>query len=179
MPFCSKCGSNVADGMSFCPACGTPVKVAAAAAPAPPTQTPTTITQPAATSTGGSGAPAPVMTSAPMASNVAGLLAYVAGFITGIVFLVIEPYKNDKFVRFHAFQSIFFSVACFIVSIAFNIVLGILTHIMGLFGLFWFLLPLIDLGLFLLWLFLMFKAYNNERFMLPIIGELAAKQAGQ
>ena len=54
-----------------------------------------------------------------MSSNVAGLLCYILGFITGIIFLVIEPYKNDKFVRFHAFQSIFFNVALIVFWIAY------------------------------------------------------------
>ena len=44
-------------------------------------------------------------------ANAAGALAYLAGIITGILFLVIDPYKSDRFVRFHAFQSIFFNVA--------------------------------------------------------------------
>ena len=174
MPFCTKCGSSVADGMSFCPACGTPMKVApAAGAPAvPPTQTNTAVTQPAPT-------PGPVTTSAPLAPNIAGLLTYIAGVITGIIFLVIEPYKNDKFVRFHAFQSIFFCVAWVVVSVVFNIIIGILSHILGIFSILWFIGPLIGLAFFLVWLFLMFKAYNNERYMLPVIGEIALKQSGQ
>ncbi len=179
MPFCSKCGTNVAEGMSFCPACGAPVK--AAAAPAPPAPGVTTVTQPAPTPTAGPAPAAPASTSAPLASNVAGLLAYIAGFITGIVFLVIEPYNKDKFVRFHAFQSIFFNVAIIVFWIAFGIVSGILIHVsFGIFGLiFFFVDGLLGLAIFLYWLFLMYKAYNNERYMIPFIGEIAAKQAGQ
>jgi uncharacterized membrane protein len=115
-----------------------------------------------------------------MTSNVAGMLAYLGWFITGIIFLVIEPYKNDKFVRFHAFQSIFFTIACFVISTAWSIIFG--TLLLASWGAMWPLVSLthslIHLGFFVLWLFLMFKAYNNERFMLPIIGELAIKQAG-
>lgn len=115
-----------------------------------------------------------------MDTNVAGMLTYILGFITGIIFLVIEPYKDNKFVRFHAFQSIFFNVALIVFWIAFGIVtsilgyvsLGILAILMGFIGL------LIWLAIFLFWLFLMFKAYKNERFMIPFIGPLAAKQAG-
>jgi uncharacterized membrane protein len=123
-----------------------------------------------------------------MTSNVAGLLAYVLGFITGIVFLVLEPYNKDKFVRFHAFQSIFFNV----VMIGFWIVWTILTMIMwaigfrilgytigGLISTVMSLGSLVvSLAFLITWVFLMFKAYNNQRFELPLIGKLAARQAG-
>ncbi|HLI34824.1 MAG TPA: hypothetical protein VKW70_07245 [Terriglobia bacterium] len=115
-----------------------------------------------------------------MASNVAGVLAYIVGFITGIIFLAIEPYKRDAFVRFHAFQSIFLSVACILCAIGWAILSGILFAVsLGFLWHFVFLAwLLIRLGFFILWLFMMYKAYNNERYMLPIIGPLAAKQAG-
>jgi len=106
-----------------------------------------------------------------------GALCYFAGWITGVIFLVIEPYKNDKFVRFHAFQAIFFSVALIPVYIVFMI----LGFILGAIHLGLLLLPLwliLVVGIFGGWLFLMWKAYNNEQFKLPIIGDLAAKQAG-
>jgi len=115
-----------------------------------------------------------------MASNVAGLLAYVLGFITGIIFLVLEPYNKDKFVRFHAFQSIFFNVAMIVFWIAYTIVstvlgvvsFGILGIAMAILGL------LVFLGILVYWVFLMYKAYNNEKYMIPYIGKLAAQQAG-
>jgi uncharacterized membrane protein len=115
-----------------------------------------------------------------MSNNVAGLLCYVVGWITGLIFLLIDPYKNDKFVRFHAFQSIFFNIALIGVYIAvffISIVLGFITKglsiiIMGP------LMLLVWLGVLITWIFLMIKAYNNQTFKLPIIGDLAAKQAG-
>jgi uncharacterized membrane protein len=110
-------------------------------------------------------------TSTGMSENVAGALCYLVGFITGIIFLVIAPYNQNKFVRFHAFQSIFLNVA----YIAFWILasfLTILTHGIGIL-----LYPLIGLGFFVLWLYMMFSAYNNKRVKLPIIGDLAEKQA--
>jgi uncharacterized membrane protein len=149
MAFCGKCGSAIADGAAFCGSCGAP-----ASTPPPP---------PAATQSG------------QMSSNVAGLLAYILGLITGIIFLVIEPYKNDRFVRFHAFQSIFFCIALIVFSILWSIVGVMLGSILG--SLWWAVGLIIRLG-FLLWLFLMYKAYNNERYMLPVIGDMAAKQAG-
>ena len=156
MAFCARCGAQLADGTSFCASCGTPVGSAA------------------------SGPAAPAVSGTAMASNVAGLLTYILGFITGIIFLVIEPYKNDKFVRFHAFQSIFFNVALVVFWIAYMILasilgfvtLGILAMLMGLLGL------IITLAILAYWIFLMYKAYNNELYKIPFIGDLAAKQVG-
>jgi len=106
-----------------------------------------------------------------MSENVAGALCYLVGFITGIIFLVMAPYNQNKFVRFHAFQSIFFNVAYIVVWILVSI-LTMLTHGIGIL-----LYPIIMLGFFVLWLYLMFSAYNNKRIKLPVIGDLAEKQA--
>jgi uncharacterized membrane protein len=104
-------------------------------------------------------------------------LCYFVGWITGLIFLLIEPYKNDKTVRFHAFQSIFFNVAligAYIVLIILGIILAVI-HL----GLLLFPIWLIfGCGVLGLWILLMFKAYNKQIFKLPIIGDLAAKQAG-
>jgi len=115
-----------------------------------------------------------------MPSNVAGMVAYLLGFVTGILTLVMEPYKNDKFVRFHAFQSIFLSGGYLLVSVAWSSVSGGLLAVNA--DAFW---PLISLGwwavhfaFFVLWLLLLYKAYNNERFELPLLGPIARKQAG-
>jgi uncharacterized membrane protein len=156
MAFCAKCGAQLAEGTGFCGSCGTPVGSAAG------------------------GPPAPAAAGTAMSSNVAGLLTYILGFITGIIFLVIEPYKNDKFVRFHAFQSIFFNVALIVFWIAYMILssiltfvsFGILAVVMGLLGL------LILLAVLAYWIFLMYKAYNNQLYKIPFIGDLAAKQVG-
>ena len=160
MAFCAKCGASMEEGVTCCAGCGAPVGAAATGAPAP--------------------AAAPAAASGAMASNVAGLLAYVLGFITGIIFLVLEPYNKDKFVRFHAFQSIFFNVAMIVFWIAYTIVstvlgvvsFGILGIVMALLGL------VVFLGILVFWVFLMYKAYNNEKYMIPYIGKLAAQQAG-
>ena|SRR5215469_3397070 len=112
-----------------------------------------------------------------MGNNVAGLLCYLFGWLGGLIFLLIEPYKNEKFVRFHAFQSIFFAVAL----IGVYIVLFILGIVLGMIHLGILLVPIwlvLGLAIFGAWVFLMFKAYSNETFKLPIIGDLAAKQAG-
>lgn len=163
MAFCSKCGAQVNDGAGFCQACGTAVS-AAGTAPAVPMS-----------------APPPPAASAGMTNNVAGLLCYILGIVTGVVFLLIEPYKSNRFVRFHAFQSIFYWLACFAVVIVWRqIIVGMLFSGGGLAGLgmFGLLYALVRLAMFGGWIFLMIKAYNNEEFRLPIIGDLAAKQAG-
>ena len=110
----------------------------------------------------------------------ASALSYLAGIVSGILFLVIDPYKTDRFVRFHAFQSIFFNVgwiALWIVWMIVGLVLGAVTK-----GLFFFLQLPIDLllmvGGFALWAFLMYSAYQGKMMRLPVIGALAAKQAG-
>ena len=165
MASCSKCGSVVSDGAAFCSVCGSPVSpVASPAAPVP--QPPAAPISPAVTSAAG------------ISSNVAGALCYLAGLVTGIIFLVVEPYKRDAFVRFHAFQSIFFSIVWIIFRILWsNIVLagplGFLWSLFSLIG------TLISLAFFLFWLFLMYKAYNKEKFMIPVIGEMASKQAAK
>jgi uncharacterized membrane protein len=115
-----------------------------------------------------------------MSDNLAGLLCYLVGIITGILFLVLEPYNKSKFVRFHAFQSIFFFVAWIAVWIVLAILSTILHIILG----FWTAASLISLvhlvvwlGFFVLWIFLMIKAYQGQKFLLPIIGPIADKQA--
>ena len=97
------------------------------------------------------------------------------GFITGILFLVLAPYNQNRNVRFHAFQSIFFSAA----SIGLGFVFMFVSLLTGGWSLF--LLPvfwLIRLGLFVLWLVLIIKTYQNQKLVLPIIGPMAEQQAG-
>jgi uncharacterized membrane protein len=153
MPFCQKCGTQV-EGQ-FCQNCGAPV---ASPGFAPPPQQPQSAPQ------AGAG----------MQDNLAGALSYVLGLVTGIIFLVVAPMNQRPFVRFHAFQSILFSIAWF----ALWIVLGIVTSFLSILSLV--LLPielLIALAGFLLWLFLMWKAYNNEMWKLPVLGNIAEQQA--
>ncbi len=103
-----------------------------------------------------------------MEQNIASLLCYVFGFVTGIVFILIE--KDNKVVRFHAFQSLFTSLPLFILYYVLAIVLGgILPGIV---------FTLIYLALLGLMIFLAVKAFQNQMIKLPIVGDLAAKQAG-
>jgi uncharacterized membrane protein len=112
-----------------------------------------------------------------MSNNVAGLLCYLFGWLGGLIFLLIEPYKNEKTVRFHAFQSIFFCVAL----IGVYILMFVLGFVLGMIHLGILLIPIwlvLWLGIVVAWIILMVKAYGNQIFKLPIIGDLAAKQAG-
>jgi uncharacterized membrane protein len=104
-----------------------------------------------------------------MDQNIASLLCYVLGFITGLIFVIIE--KDNKVVRFHAFQSLFTFLAIFVLQIVIGIVISIIPFLAILSLLF----TLAVLGL---WIFLMIKAFQNEMVKLPIVGDLAAKQAG-
>jgi len=103
-------------------------------------------------------------TSSGLEQNIAGLLCYSFWFITGIIFLVLE--KENRFVRFHAMQSILLFVAMFIVSI----ILTIIPIIGWLISLLFFPLTLV------LWVFMMFKAYKGEWFKFPVIGDIAEQQ---
>ena len=190
MPFCKNCGSSV-EGQ-FCQRCGTPVAAPPAGGNAPPPPGPAyqqpsapppgAYQQPSAPPPGAyqqPGAPPPAATDAGLTENVAAALCYFLGLITGILFLVLEPYSRSKTIRFHAFQSIFLNVAMIVVMIVLTIVFSILRAILP-FGM-WFLFSLVDLviwlGFMVLWLFLMFKAYQNQKLVIPIIGQLAEKQA--
>ena len=166
MAACSKCGSVVSEGAVFCNVCGSSVSAGSGPGFVPPP--PQSVPPPPPVSAAGSG----------LSSNVAAALSYLVGFITGILFLVMEPYKRDPFVRFHAFQSIFFSIAMFVFQIVWSIAMGLMFSF-GMLGLLGLIGTLFGLAVFVLWLFLMFKAYNNERFMIPYIGEFALKQAGK
>jgi uncharacterized membrane protein len=154
MAFCGSCGAEVG-GAAFCPKCG-----AAQAAGAPAGSGGAA----AATATGTSG----------MEENVAGLLSYIFGWITGLIFLLID---KRPFVKFHAAQSIALNIAFVGIWIAFWIVSSFITVITAAMHipigfLTFFLSPIIGLGFLALWIFMMYKAYNHEKYKLPIIGNL-------
>jgi uncharacterized membrane protein len=161
MPFCASCGSPV-EGR-FCAKCGTPL---GSAAPAGGT--------PAATPLG-AGVPAPAA-GAGLTENAAAALCYVLTFITGILFLVLEPYNRNRTIRFHAFQAIFLGVAWIVLWIAIGILFAMMGSVGFFFGYF-FLRSLIGLCFFVLWIYLIVMAYQGKTIVLPIIGPLAQKQA--
>ncbi|MFH1875361.1 MAG: DUF4870 domain-containing protein [Candidatus Omnitrophota bacterium] len=104
-------------------------------------------------------------TSTGMQANIAGLLCYLVGFITGIVFYLVE--KNNKFVRFHAMQSI--------IAFGFLFVMATLLPWIPVIG--WILTPVLWVVNLVLWIVLMIKAYQGELFKLPIAGDIAEKNS--
>jgi uncharacterized membrane protein len=154
--FCSACGGQMADGATTCPGCGKSVSVGggAAAAPAP------------ATNSGN--------------DNIIALLCYSPVAIVGIILgLAVEPYKNSKLVKFHAFQSLFTCIGLFVAFFGLGIVGSILSTILPFLALV--LVPVyfvLWIGSIVLCVYMMIKAYKGEMTKLPIVGNFAAKQAG-
>lgn len=160
MAFCANCGTQVANGVAFCPNCGKAAATAGASSAAAPAAAPAPAVGAASTASTGS-----------MAENVAGMLAYFT-IIPAIVFLLVEPYKSNRFVRFHSFQCLFTVGALIVLQIALSII-GYALPVLVL--PFWTLLGLAELAL---WLLLVIKAYQGQMFKLPIVGDMAEKQAG-
>ena len=148
--FCSNCGVQLPENANNCPGCGTPAPSVGRGVAAAPAQA-------------GAGG---------LTDNVAGLLAYVT-IVPAIIFLVIEPYNRSRFIRFHAFQSIFFCVAWTILSVALSFV-GAMPFLGWATLLLW---PLLGLGGLILWVLMAMKAYNGQMWKLPVIGDIAEKQA--
>lgn len=140
MPFCAGCGTVVTDSDRFCAKCGRPVE---AAVPI-------------------SGA------EAGMPQNIAAALCYLIGPVTGVLFLVIDPYRRDPLIRFHAMQSILVGVAWFVFWVLVMMVFR---------GVGFFLAPIVSLGFLVLWIFLIAKTYQKQKVVLPVIGRWAEQQA--
>ena len=164
--FCAKCGASLVPGARFCAECG--------AAAGEPTGREDTGAGSGAAPAGGAGG----IDVGGLTQNMASLLCYPLLFISGIAFLVLEPYRRDPMVRFHAWQVILFSVALIVIAIGF----GILRFIFG----FIYLDRLISLvswlvrvGLIGAWILMAVKAYGGEKWKLPIIGDLAEQQAAK
>jgi uncharacterized membrane protein len=151
MPHCTKCGTMVADNVAFCPSCGTPqaAGVTTAMAPAAGTQ---------------SG----------LSENVAGLLCYALGWITGLIFYFID---KRPFVRFHAAQSIVVFGSLTVI----RIVLAMLFMSSGLagFSMGFGLLTLVSILGVVLWILLMIKAYQGEKYRIPLAADLADQIFGK
>jgi uncharacterized membrane protein len=118
--------------------------------------------------------PTPTTTQSGLSENAAGGLAYIT-IIPAIIFLVAEPYNKSSYIRFHSWQCLFMALAWFVIDAAVMIFGSFMSFFRLLtFGLY----PLISLAMLILWIMVLIKAFNGERFKLPIIGDLAAKQAG-
>jgi len=142
--FCSKCGKENPEGAKFCSKCGAELGVAA-------TPTEAAAKPEAESSTG-------------MSANVAGLLCYVLGWVTGIIFIVWE--KKSTFVKFHAWQSI---MTFGVLTVAQLVVAWI--PFVG-----WILSVLIGILMFVLWLILIIQAGTGKMWKVPWAGDWAEKQ---
>ncbi len=167
MAFCKACGQDTGEA-SFCPKCGAPQ---------------------GASSSGGSqsssvappSAPAADSPTAGMEENIAALVAYIFGWLSGLIFLLID---KRPFVKFHAAQSIALNI-CFVAiwilyvifSFFITMVSAMLHFPIGFIS--FFLLPVIGLAFLATWIFMMYKAYSHEKFKLPIIGNMVEKMVGQ
>ena len=141
------CGADINPGATSCAKCGQAISVGGGAAVAP---------APVATASAQGG----------LSDNAAGAIAYIT-IIPAILFLVMEPYNKKPFVRFHAFQCLFLAGALFVA--------GIVLAIIPIIG--WMLLPLVQLAGLATVIFCLYKASQGQKFKLPVIGDLAEKQA--
>jgi uncharacterized membrane protein len=143
--FCKSCGQDIGTS-TFCPKCGAGQSASA-----------TPVVVQAASPTEG------------LQENIAGLLCYVLGWLSGLIFLLID---KRPFVRFHAVQSIGLNIGIVVVylAVAFSFVM---LHFLHLGFLALAIYPVLWLLVLAVWVFMMYKAYQHEKFMLPIIGKIA------
>jgi len=164
MAFCPNCGSQVQG--AFCPNCGS--AVAGGSGPI------------GATSIPNPGVP-PVAAASGLEPHIAAALCYTPfaiGLIASIIFVLVAPYNQNKFVKFSAIQSLFLHLALFLVFMALGIVSMMVTLVLHFLGFLMVILyPIVWLGVLILMLFMMYKAFNNQTVKLPFIGDLAQKQA--
>ena len=138
--FCSACGSEMVDNAAFCPKCGKSVASGASAS----------------RDYSGNG----------INDNVAGLLAYL--FIPAIIFLILNPYNRNRYIRFHSIQAILVYIAWAVADAIF----GLIPFIGWLI-----LIPITSLFGFAVVIVCMIKAYQGQLFRLPWVGEIAERQA--
>ena len=136
---CPACKAETGSDSAFCPHCGANTATGFASA---------------AAQQGG------------LSENAAGAVAYIT-IIPAIIFLVMVPYNRSSFIRFHAWQSIFFGITVAVV----HFVLGVIP-ILG-----WILLLPVGVAFLILWIFVMIKASKGERYKIPFIGNFAEQAA--
>jgi uncharacterized membrane protein len=153
MAFCKACGQEIGTA-TFCPKCGANQTGAVAPATAVPAASPTEGLQ----------------------ENVAGLLCYIFGFITGIIFLLID---KRPFVKFHAAQSIVVFFGLFVIRVGLIFMHSMMGGGLLSFGFLGMIGLLVSLLSLVLWILLMVKAYQHEMFKVPIAAPIAENIAGK
>jgi len=159
MPHCTKCGADVPATAQFCQNCGQPQ-----AGTVPPAAGPAQAY--------------PASTASALSENVAATLSYVLGWLTGIIFYLID---QRPYVRFHAAQSIVTFGGLHLLRIVLGMIFGVgwFYGSWGGWGIGWILISCLGLLSFVLWIVLMIKAFQGERFMLPIAGDIAVNLANK
>ena len=164
MPFCTNCGTDVS-GAKFCAKCGTPAagQSSGAAPPAPAAES-------APEADGASEQQgAPENSSSPgggpesvshSTRNIAAALAYITP--VAVILLLIEPFKDIRYIRFHSLQSLFYFGAWIVLQFVLGFIAPPLTFV-------------VSLVFILGWLFIAYKAFLGEMFHLPVLGELVSK----
>jgi uncharacterized membrane protein len=109
----------------------------------------------------------------PLQHNVVCTLCYLLGAISGALFLFLEPYNQNREVRFHAWQSILLNIVFFAAALILRIAWGL--PLIGI--VFVALAVLLQLAGVVLWLYLLYTAFNGQKIKLPIIGDMAERQA--
>jgi len=165
---CPVCHNEVGPQSAFCPHCGASLSASAPGAtpPEPPSAPP-----PVAAGVPPAYTAPPPGVSEGLSPNTAAAIAYIT-FIPAVLFLMIEPYNKIPLVRFHSFQSIGLTIVAFILQFALRLVVlpfGFWMYSM--------LQSLLSIVLFVVWLIVVLKAVKGEWYKLPVIGDLALKQA--
>lgn len=147
MPYCCQCGCQVSEADIYCPRCGARQPV--------------------------TGRRAPGMEG--LSPRAASVLCYVpfVGWLGAIIVLASERFRQDRVVRFHAFQGLYLFVAYLIV----DWVVGPLFRMLP--GMHFRVDKLLNLGLLAVWIFMIIKTSQDQRYALPIVGELAEKSASE
>lgn len=147
---CPLCAAQMPETAAFCPGCGQSMHV-----------------EPRAQGTVG-----------PLRENIAGVLAYLT-FIPAVVFLVLEPYKKNLFLRFHSIQCLLFWATGILFGIALKLASVVLFIVPVLGALLVYLVSgIVVLAAIVIWLVLVVKAFQGEMFKLPALGDFAAQYAG-
>jgi uncharacterized membrane protein len=165
MPFCTSCGTQIGDADVFCAHCGRPQRavppppVPEASPPAPEAQEPQ------------AAPPSPPATKPAVAPNVAAMLCYIPhlGWIASVIFLVSEPYKQDRYVRFHAFQGLFLQAAAMVLRFIFPVPIPVFP-----FGR-WSIRGILNLLILVAQVVGIIKTVQRQAYRLPVAGDLAEK----
>jgi uncharacterized membrane protein len=166
--YCSHCGTELTG--RFCAKCGAPAPNAPQS-DAPKYDAPQPDTPPSTFGPPPFSAPAGVG----LDENLAAALCYLIPIVTGVLLLFMQPINRNRTVRFHAFQAIFFWLAVMVSDVVLDVIFGGILGGDGSYAIVRLIWTLFRLAVLALWLVLMYRAYNREQWVLPVVGEMAQK----